>query len=245
MSDSTQPHGLQPTRLLCPWDSPGKNTGAGYHALLQWIFPTQGSNLHLLCPIHWQLGSLPQAPPGKPLLSASLLSQKEQNQCVWANGYLADTRLEGPKPSLARKPAGSSDQSCPPLRRSNERDEKETDRGEKGSKGKQGEEEGVGRRGRKKVKTRQGSRRQLHSGKRGEFGARYELQPHTCGFFKSRNNCLFFLFPQRQVSSEASVLCVFLFGFGFLPCQLSRSFLICSAPTHTHCKTNGVLSGGR
>ena len=36
-------------RLLCPWDSPGKNTGVGCHALLQGIFLTQGSNLHLLC----------------------------------------------------------------------------------------------------------------------------------------------------------------------------------------------------
>ena len=34
MSDSLQPHGLQPTRLLCPWDSPGKNTGVGCHTLL-------------------------------------------------------------------------------------------------------------------------------------------------------------------------------------------------------------------
>ena len=33
-----------PARLLCPWDSPGKNTGVGCHALLQGIFPTQGSN---------------------------------------------------------------------------------------------------------------------------------------------------------------------------------------------------------
>ena len=31
-------------RLLCPWDSPGKNTGMGCHALLQGIFPTQRSN---------------------------------------------------------------------------------------------------------------------------------------------------------------------------------------------------------
>ena len=31
-------------RLLCPWDSPGKNTGVGSHALLQGIFPTQGLN---------------------------------------------------------------------------------------------------------------------------------------------------------------------------------------------------------
>ena len=35
MSDSVQPHGLQPSRLLRPWDSPGKNTGVGCHCLLQ------------------------------------------------------------------------------------------------------------------------------------------------------------------------------------------------------------------
>ena len=34
-ADSWQPHGLQPTRLLCLWDSPGKNTGVGCHCLLQ------------------------------------------------------------------------------------------------------------------------------------------------------------------------------------------------------------------
>ena len=31
MSDSQRPHGLQPTRLLCPWDFPGKSTGVGCH----------------------------------------------------------------------------------------------------------------------------------------------------------------------------------------------------------------------
>ena len=35
--------GLQPPRLLCPWDSPGKNTRGGCHFLLQGIFPNQGS----------------------------------------------------------------------------------------------------------------------------------------------------------------------------------------------------------
>ena len=35
VSDSVRPHGLQPTRLPCPWDSPGKNTGVGCHFLLQ------------------------------------------------------------------------------------------------------------------------------------------------------------------------------------------------------------------
>ena len=36
------------TSLLCPWDSPGKNTGVGCYALLQGFFPTQGSNPSLL-----------------------------------------------------------------------------------------------------------------------------------------------------------------------------------------------------
>ena len=44
VSDSLQPHGLWPARFLCPWDSPGKNTGVSGHFLLQGIFPTQGLN---------------------------------------------------------------------------------------------------------------------------------------------------------------------------------------------------------
>ena len=36
VSDSQQRHGLQPTRLLCPWDFPGKSTGVGCHCLLQY-----------------------------------------------------------------------------------------------------------------------------------------------------------------------------------------------------------------
>ena len=48
VSNSLWLYGMQPTRLLCPWGSPGKNTGGGCLALLQGIFPTQGSNLGLL-----------------------------------------------------------------------------------------------------------------------------------------------------------------------------------------------------
>ena len=51
-----------PPGLLCPWDLPGKNTGAGCHFLLQGIFPTQESNLHLLPLLRWQVDSLPLAP---------------------------------------------------------------------------------------------------------------------------------------------------------------------------------------
>ena len=42
VSDSWRPHGLQPTRLLCPWDFPGKSTRVGCHCLLQ-INTLQGS----------------------------------------------------------------------------------------------------------------------------------------------------------------------------------------------------------
>ena len=48
VSYSLRPHGLQLARLLCPWDSPGKNTGVGCHFLLQGIFPTQELNPGLL-----------------------------------------------------------------------------------------------------------------------------------------------------------------------------------------------------
>ena len=46
--------------LLCPWDSPGKNTGVGCHSLLQGIFLTQGWKLCLLHLLHWQASSLLQ-----------------------------------------------------------------------------------------------------------------------------------------------------------------------------------------
>ena len=48
VSDSLQNHRQQPSRLLCPRNSPGKDTGVGCHSLLQGIFLTQGSNPGLL-----------------------------------------------------------------------------------------------------------------------------------------------------------------------------------------------------
>ena len=55
LSNSLQHHGLQYARLLCPWDSPGKNTGVGCHFFLQGIFQTQGLNPHFLRLLHWQV----------------------------------------------------------------------------------------------------------------------------------------------------------------------------------------------
>ena len=98
-SDSVRPHGLQPTRLLSPWDSPGKNTGVGCQALLQGIFPTQGSNLGLLHLLHWQVGYLPLAPPGKP----------SENRAVYKCRLLLRTLMAAEADRLRR---GSSAQGC-------------------------------------------------------------------------------------------------------------------------------------
>ena len=62
MSDTLRPHGLQPTRLFCPWDFPSKSTEVGCHFLLQGIFPIQGSNPGLL---HCSQILLLSEPPGK------------------------------------------------------------------------------------------------------------------------------------------------------------------------------------
>ena len=48
VSDSLQPHGVEPARLLYPWILQARNTGMGSHSLLQGIFPTQGWKLRLL-----------------------------------------------------------------------------------------------------------------------------------------------------------------------------------------------------
>ena len=58
---TVQPHGLSPSRLLCLWDSPGKNSGTDHHTLLQEISLTQASNLHLTSPA-LEAGLLPLAP---------------------------------------------------------------------------------------------------------------------------------------------------------------------------------------
>ena len=56
-------------RLLCPWNFLGKNTVVGVLALLKGIFLTPELN-PLSRLLHWQVGSLPLAPPGKPIFVA-------------------------------------------------------------------------------------------------------------------------------------------------------------------------------
>ena len=86
VSYSLQPHGLQPASSSLHGDSPGKNTGVGYHALFQGIFLTQGLNPCLLWFLHWQEGSLPLRHKGNPCLSfiGALLGARHSASCLIA-----------------------------------------------------------------------------------------------------------------------------------------------------------------
>ena len=91
------PHGLQPSRLLCPWDSPAKNTGVRCHFLIQGIqgtFPDQRSYPHLL---HWQADSLLLSHQGSP---RSKLRLPQQSTTDWV--------AEAEMPTLTATEARSS-----------------------------------------------------------------------------------------------------------------------------------------
>ena len=83
------------SRLLCPWDFPGKNSGVGCHSLLQRIFPTQGSSPGLL---HWQVDSSPSEPPGKP--ETPLLPLIRGGRCRVLGGCVGGHRPLSPRASL-------------------------------------------------------------------------------------------------------------------------------------------------
>ena len=93
------PHGLQPTRILCPLDLPGKNTGVGCHALLQGIFPTQGSNPGLLhC--RWILYQLNQMGSPRilewvayPFFSGSSQPRNQTRVSCTAGGFLTNRTI--------------------------------------------------------------------------------------------------------------------------------------------------------
>ena len=67
VSSSLQLHGLQPTRLLCPWNFSRQEYWSGLFFLLQGILLTQGLNLCLLNLLHWKMEFLPLDPHEKPI----------------------------------------------------------------------------------------------------------------------------------------------------------------------------------
>ena len=92
MSNSLGPRGLEPTRLLCPWDSPSKNTAVGRHSLL--LHPGIESGSPTL-----QADSSPSEPPGKPI---TVLNKPS---------YLSSEVLTLKKPSLQAEELSSGLQS--------------------------------------------------------------------------------------------------------------------------------------
>ena len=78
-----QSHGLQPSRLLCPWESPGKNTGVGSHAPLQGNLPNRGIEPRSLA-LHAK--SLPSEPPGEPKAPLTLHCHSTWPCWLWEAG---------------------------------------------------------------------------------------------------------------------------------------------------------------
>ena len=100
-----QPHGLQAAKILFPWDFSGKNTGAGCHFLLQGIFPTQGSNPHLLCLLHyrqilyhWAIREAPyfELEFVKSISSVQSLSHVRLFATPWTAAHLASLSITNP-----------------------------------------------------------------------------------------------------------------------------------------------------
>ena len=88
-------------------DSPGKNNGVGCHFLLQGIFLTQASSLHLLYFLAWQADSLPLSHPGSPrpyglghsfiyIFRASLVSQAVKNPPAMWETWVQSVGWEDP-----------------------------------------------------------------------------------------------------------------------------------------------------
>ena len=99
-----QPYGLQSAMLLCPWDFPGKNTGASCHFLLQGICLIQGANSCLLHLLHWQANSISLSHRGSPMLSSTFLTFSQNVRgWVWhciSHSWLGQSITRGHKIQL-------------------------------------------------------------------------------------------------------------------------------------------------
>ena len=91
LSPKGQMENAQGLNILCPKNSPGKNTAVGSHSLLQGLFPTQGSNLGLQHCRH----SLMSEPPGKPLSPIGCAGGKGRG-----GGWMGGAHWEDKKSSL-------------------------------------------------------------------------------------------------------------------------------------------------
>ena len=84
MSDSVRPHRRQPTRLPCPWYSPGKNTGVGCHFLLQCMNVKSESEVARSCPT-------PSDPMDRSLPGSSIHGVFHARVLEWGATAFSDT----------------------------------------------------------------------------------------------------------------------------------------------------------
>ena len=122
MSDSVRPHRQKTTRLLCPWDSPGQNTGVGCHFLLQCMKVKSESEVVQSClTLHDPMDSSQQAPPsmgfsrqeywsGVPLPSPDTWLVDHRQECARTRSVcgVVEVRVQRSKPHLkaSKKPCG-------------------------------------------------------------------------------------------------------------------------------------------
>ena len=84
---------MEPARLLCPWNSPGKNTGVGCHSFFQGVFPIQGWNQGLPHCRQILLCEPPGKPPGKLVVIRFFFSFSRGA----ATGYIEGWKIVLPK----------------------------------------------------------------------------------------------------------------------------------------------------
>ena len=80
-------------------DFPDKNSGVGCHTLLQEIFPTKEWNPQLLGLLHCKAGSLPLAPPGKPLMQYTYIKNSQSCTIRYAYIYVSSEKAMAPHSS--------------------------------------------------------------------------------------------------------------------------------------------------
>ena len=110
MSDSVRPQRRQPTRLLHPWDSPGKNTGVGCHFLLQCMKVKSESEVAQSCPT--LSDPMDCSPPGSSVrgIFQARTRQAPKYLCFPPQGLTQGSRLHTIKPPPSERLMGSSTQ---------------------------------------------------------------------------------------------------------------------------------------
>ena len=113
MSNSLQPHGLQPTRLFCPWDSPGKNTGVGLPCSPPGHLPNPGIKpVSLTSPSLAGGFSTTNATWEAPCMFICIFMYRASQVAQWVKDLPANAGDAGLFPGSGRSPGGGH---CNPL----------------------------------------------------------------------------------------------------------------------------------